>query len=105
MIPLPVDREQQMRYVGAVRYLFLAAMVCISSAAQDEGVPTFGTTVVISAGLKGDVFHLHHGITKWMDLRKKKPEGTIYTTSLNIPPQDLTQGFPGVTRRVEWFAI
>ncbi len=31
--------------------------------------------------------------------------GTIYTTSLNVPPQDFEQGFPGVTNRFEWFAI
>ena len=36
---------------------------------------------------------------------KMKPVGTIYTSSLNLPPQDFRQGFPGVTSRFEWFAI
>jgi hypothetical protein len=35
-----------------------------------------------------------------------KPAGpAIYTSSLNISPQDFRRGFPGVTRRIEWFAI
>jgi hypothetical protein len=34
-----------------------------------------------------------------------KTVGTIYTASLNIPPQDFQQGFPGVSKRFEWFAI
>jgi hypothetical protein len=34
-----------------------------------------------------------------------KPVGTIYTTALNVPTRDFTQGFPGVTKRFEWFAI
>ena len=29
----------------------------------------------------------------------------IFTASLNVPPQDLKAGFPGVTDRFEWFAI
>jgi hypothetical protein len=34
-----------------------------------------------------------------------KPLGAIYTTSLNVPNQDWSFGFPGITRRFEWFAI
>jgi hypothetical protein len=39
------------------------------------------------------------------DFRKLKPAGSIYASSLDVPPQDFQQGFPGVTRRTEWFAI
>ena len=39
------------------------------------------------------------------NFEKLKPKGTIYTTSLNVPPRDFMSGFPGVTRRTEWFAI
>jgi hypothetical protein len=39
------------------------------------------------------------------DLARLHPQGSIYTTSLNVPPQDFLIGFPGVTRRFEWFAI
>jgi hypothetical protein len=66
---------------------------------------TFGTTVLIPAGLEGRVYHLHRGTSKLPDFQKMKPVGVIYTTSLNVPPQDFKRGFPGVTKRIEWFAI
>jgi hypothetical protein len=34
-----------------------------------------------------------------------KAAGTIWTTTLNIPPRHWRDGFPGVTKRFEWFAI
>jgi len=34
-----------------------------------------------------------------------EPQGTIYTTKLNIPPRDFLEGFPGVSDRFEWFAL
>jgi hypothetical protein len=40
------------------------------------------------------------------NLHKRKPVGRpIYTESLNVPEQEFTRGFPGVTNRFEWFAI
>lgn len=33
------------------------------------------------------------------------PVAVIYTSSLNVPPRNFTEGFPGVTDRFEWFAI
>ena len=77
----------------------------LSLAAAQEPVPTFGTTVVIPSGLRGSIYHLHRNTTQLGDLEKMKPVGTIYASSLNIPPQDFKQGFPGVTKRFEWFAI
>ena len=66
---------------------------------------TFGTTVVIPSGLRGEVYHIPHNTTKLPDFEKLKPVGSIYTSSLNIPARDFKEGFPGVTRRSEWFAI
>ncbi len=34
-----------------------------------------------------------------------QPVGNIYTMRLNVRPRDFREGFPGVTRRIEWFAI
>lgn len=74
--------------------------------AQEEPTAVFGTTVVIPSGLRGMVYHIHHGSTKLPDFAKMKPAGApIYASSLNLPPQDFKQGFPGVTKRTEWFAI
>jgi len=73
--------------------------------AQDQPVPKFGTTVVVPLGLSGSLYHIRSNTTKLPDFRKLKPKGTIYTASLNIPPQNFQHGFPGVTKRFEWFAI
>jgi hypothetical protein len=60
---------------------------------------------VIPAGLEGRIYNLRHDTKKLPNFRRMKPVGTIYTTSLNVPSQDFREGFPGVTKRVEWFAI
>jgi len=75
--------------------------------AQDPEAPrvTFGTTVVIPSGLEGRIYYIKRDSKKLPSFKKKKPVGTIYTTALNVPPQDFRQGFPGVTQRIEWFAI
>jgi hypothetical protein len=70
-----------------------------------QPVPTFGITVVIASGLRGQVYHIPRNSTQLPDFQKLKPEGAIYTTSLNVPPQNFKQGFRGVTKRFEWFAI
>ena len=84
---------------------FLLVLVCSLLAAQQESTPIFGTTVIIPSGLRGLVYHIHRYSTHLPDFKKLKPSGAIYTASLDIPPQDFKQGFPGVTKRTEWFAI
>jgi len=71
---------------------------------QEPGV-TFGITVVIPSALQGKIYNIRHNSKTLPNFRRMKPVGSIYTTSLNIPPQDFRQGFPGVTTRFEWFAI
>jgi fibro-slime domain-containing protein len=82
----------------------LAACLPMGVVGQESG-PIFGTTVVVPSGLEGALYHIHHRAATLDDFKKMKPAGTIYTSSLNIPPQDFKQGFPGVTKRFEWFAI
>lgn len=65
----------------------------------------FGTTVVIPSGLRGSVYHIRHNTAALPNFERLKPSGVIYTSELNVPPQDFKQGFPGVTKRFEWFAI
>jgi hypothetical protein len=91
-----------------IRVLCLLAMlssVALICAAQDDPVAVFGTTVVIPSGLKGDIYHLPQNTQSVGEIQQLKPQGSIYTTSLNVPPQDFQLGFPGVTKRYEWFAI
>jgi hypothetical protein len=74
------------------------------AAGQDQPV-SFGTTVVVPGGLEGVVYHIPKNSKVIPDLRKIKPQGKIYVSSLNVPLRDFTEGFPGVTKRQEWFAI
>jgi hypothetical protein len=72
---------------------------------EQEPVYVFGTTVVIPSGLKGVIYFISHSAKNLTELEKEKPRGTIYASSLNIPEQDYKLGFPGITNRLEWFAI
>jgi hypothetical protein len=81
-----------------------AAGLMLAQEPQEEF--RFGTTVVIPTGLQGKIYHISQFAKKLPNLdNKKKPAGIIYTTSLNIPTQDFRAGFPGVTKKTEWFAI
>ena len=64
----------------------------------------FGTTVIVSGGLQGNIYEIRPS-TNFLPKFRGKPLGQIYTTELNVPPRDFTEGFPGVTDRFEWFAI
>lgn len=70
-----------------------------------EPMAKFGTTVVRSIGLRGQIYLLQPGTKALPKFKKLHPAGTIYTNMLNVPPTDFSQGFPGVTDRFEWFAI
>jgi hypothetical protein len=87
-----------------MRIRLLCLLIPMLAAAQ-EPVAVFGTTVVIPSGLRGDIYYLPQNTQTLADLAHLEPQGTIYTTSLNVPPQDFLIGFPGITRRFEWFAI
>ncbi|HLG98085.1 MAG TPA: PA14 domain-containing protein [Bryobacteraceae bacterium] len=87
------------------RLTLLVLFGCTALPAQQEATPVFGTTVVIPSGLRGLVYYIHRRSARLPDFNKLKPAGAIYTSSLDIPPQDFKQGFPGVTKRFEWFAI
>jgi hypothetical protein len=84
--------------------LSLLASFFLTLAAQQPEV-TFGITVVIPSALEGRIYNLRGNTKKLPKFAKRKPVGIIYTKSLNIPPQDFKNGFPGVTKRIEWFAI
>jgi hypothetical protein len=76
-----------------------------SPASGELPVARFGTTVVSSTGFHGQIYYLAPGTAKLPKFEKMRPVGSIYTTALNVPPTEFTQGFPGVTNRFEWFAI
>ncbi len=80
-----------------------AAGGCTSG--QKDAAATFGTTVVIPSGLRGRIYKIHKYAKGLPDFGRLKPIGTIYTSSLDVPARDFREGFPGVTKRFEGFAI
>jgi hypothetical protein len=91
-----------------MKFMLLTVCALRILSAQEEPEVRFGTTVVMSSGFQGNVFHISQFTKKLPSLDKldkKKPVGTIYTSYLNIPTQDFRAGFPGVTKKTEWFAI
>jgi hypothetical protein len=74
-------------------------------ATPDAQTPSFGTTVVVPGGLRGDIYFLDNGTTMLPEFDGMKPAGTVWTSELNVPPRHWSVGFPGITDRFEWFAI
>jgi hypothetical protein len=84
--------------------LVLLSLRCLAQE-PEAGDAKFGTTVVISSGLRGQIYFLPQNTLVLPKFEKLEPVGTIYTSSLNISPREFSEGFPGVTNRIEWFAI
>jgi hypothetical protein len=72
---------------------------------HEEVEARFGTTVVIPSGLRGQIYFLEPETWSLPKFEKLEPVGTIYTNGLNIPTRSWTDGFPGISKRFEWFAI
>ena len=83
----------------------IAVVLLLTLNVEQDDVARFGTTVVIPSGLRGEVYSIRRYSSHLPDFAKRKPMGVVYTSSLNVPPQSFEQGFPGVTKRSEWFAI
>ena len=61
--------------------------------------------MVDTTGLEGKIYYIKRGSQRLPEFSKMKPKGNIYTSELNVPLQHWRVGFPGVTKRYEWFAI
>ncbi len=72
-------------------------------APPDYSVTVFGS-VAPNDGLRGLVYELVPGTRFLPNLDAMHPVTTLYTKTLNIPPQYFRIGIPGVSR-IEWFAI
>ena len=66
---------------------------------------SFGVTASLPGSLRGTVYELAPLTPRLPDLTRLHPVGILYTYSLNVPQRLYTEGMPGVTDRVEWFAI
>lgn len=68
---------------------------------------TFGTTVVLAGGLRGSVYLIPKGTTVLPDFERDEVQrvGELWTETLSILPRHWRAGFPGLTKRFEWFAV
>ncbi len=98
-------RNRGIRRRVNVTMLWAAFGLLIGLCQMQEPLARFGTTVVRSVGFRGEVYLLPPGTAKLPKFSKLHSLGAIYATSLNVPPTDFSEGFPGVTGRFEWFAI
>ena len=86
--------------------LIVAVTVAVAPGApQEQGVPTFGTTVVVPGGLRGLIYPISPLSTSLPYFQWLYPIGVIYTSNLDVTRRNFLKGFPGVTDRYEWFAI
>lgn len=88
----------------------IVAVLLVSSLRAQEPeqlseMPVFGVSVVLPAGLTGQIYEIKRNSDELPNFKKLKPIGTIYTYSLAIASRDFTEGFPGIPDRIEWFAI
>ena len=96
-----------------VALAFLAALTLsaqepvykFSTTVYGEPIFSFGTTAAANSGFRGQIYFIHPGTQKLPDFSKLTPSGVIYTPYLCVPPRSFDEGFPGVTDRIEWFAI
>ena len=85
-------------------FAILLPAVLANGRAQSS-TPVFGTTVVIPSGLRGEIYFLPPNTKKLPGFSSLDPVGTVYTSQLDVTARQFTEGFPGVTDRIEWFAI
>ncbi len=88
----------------------VAALVSLVLCACQPKAPAgpeaaFGSKAPSSHAFEGTIYYLADGTPKLPDLKTLPPHGKIYVRELNVPNQDFSLGFPGVTDRTTWFAI
>jgi len=75
--------------------------------ALDGPIRSFGSIVPQSGAMCGDVYELPTGTPYLPDFLSLEPIGTIYTSELDVPAQNIksASAIPGVTPKVDWFGI
>jgi hypothetical protein len=66
---------------------------------------SFGLTAPLRESFRGAVYDMLPGSTALPGFAHLKPVGFVYTYALNVPTRFYGRGMPGVTGRIEWFAI
>ena len=103
--PFATELSYDMAHGLFIGLLCCAALCRAQTSAAGDPPYIFGVTVVDTTGLEGRIYYIKRDSQKLPDFSKMKAKGSIYTSELNVPLQHWRVGFPGVTKRFEWFAI
>lgn len=70
-------------------------------------IRAFGSVTPAEDAFCGDVYELPIGAVSLYELGEHDPIGSIYTNTLDVPNEDITQmgGIPGITHSSVWFGI
>ncbi len=70
-------------------------------------IRAFGSVTPGEGAFCGDVYELPEGTAFLSGLEKVDPVGSLYTSALDVPNQDITRmgGIPGITHSSLWFGI
>jgi hypothetical protein len=70
-------------------------------------IRAFGSVAPGENSFCGDVYELPEGTSYLSSFRENDPVGSIYTSTLDVPNQDITRmgGIPGITHSSLWFGI
>jgi len=86
-----------------MRSFFLLCLLAASIARADE---SFGQADPALNQLVGRLYFLPPGTSSLSDALTSLPvEGVLWADRLNVTQRPFTLGFPGVTKRTEWFAL
>ena len=92
-----------MKWISCLLSIVFCATT-FSTSAQKSG--NFGSKDPGLVNLKGSIYFLEENTEKMPEnLDKMKVEGLLYTPALDIPVREFTEGFPGISKRFEWFGI
>jgi len=69
------------------------------------GPTPFGSGDPKDANFLGSVYDIPPNSDKLPDLSALKAVGTLFAKELNVPTRSFTDGFPGISKKSEWFAI
>lgn len=100
-----------MRSIKSILFVTVFISLSFSEACLGQNVLTqkldlgFGSIKEYVNNLTGEIFLLPKHTKRLPDFSNLKSVGKIYTNKLNIHKQPFYKGFPGVTKRFEYFAI
>ncbi len=97
--------QAAMKATIKILVLLLAGVFFADPASAQAHKGRFGSSDGAGFTMKGTIYFLREGVDRLPDFRELKPVGVIFTKELDIPKRRFEEGFPGVTDRIEWFAI